>query len=145
MVWAGNAALGNDRTRSVSLGMLTRLAIPGVQLISLQKELRDGDRDMLAAHPEILHLGDALTDFADTAAVMASLDLVISVDTAAAHLAGALGRPVWILQRFAPDFRWLLDREDSPWYPSARLFRQPRFGDWDSVIDQVALALQHGP
>jgi tetratricopeptide (TPR) repeat protein len=141
LVWAGNPTLGNDRTRSVSLQMLTRLAIPGVHLISLQKELRDGDREFLAAHPEIFHLGDELTDFADTAAVMASLDLVISVDTAAAHLAGALGRPVWILQRFAPDFRWLLDREDSPWYPSARLFRQPRFGDWDSVIDQLALAL----
>lgn len=141
LVWAGNPTLGNDRTRSVSLQMLTRLAIPDVQLISLQKELRDGDRELLAAHPEILHLGDELTDFADTAALMASLDLVISVDTAAAHLAGALGRPVWILQRFAPDFRWLLDREDSPWYPSARLFRQPRFGDWDTVIDEVALAL----
>jgi tetratricopeptide (TPR) repeat protein len=144
LVWAGNPTLGNDRTRSVPLQMLTRLAIPGVQLISLQKELRDGDRELLAAHPEILHLGDELTDFADTAALMASLDLVISVDTAAAHLAGALGRPVWILQRFAPDFRWLLDREDSPWYPSARLFRQPRFGDWDSVINRVALALEQG-
>jgi ADP-heptose:LPS heptosyltransferase len=121
--------------------MLTRLAIPGVRLISLQKELRDGDRELLAAHPEILHLGDEFADFADTAAVMASLDLVISVDTAAAHLAGALGRPVWILQRFAPDFRWLTDREDSPWYPSARLFRQPRLADWDSVIAQVVLQL----
>jgi ADP-heptose:LPS heptosyltransferase len=82
-----------------------------------------------------------LNDFADTAALIASLDLVISVDTAVAHLAGALGKPVWILQRHSPDFRWLLDRDDSPWYPSARLFRQPRRGEWHSVIGEIADAL----
>src|SRR5207249_4336721 len=81
------------------------------------------------------------TDFAETAAAMAHLDLVVTVDTAAAHLAGALGRPVWILLPFVPDWRWMLDRADSPWYPSARLFRQRRLGDWDDVIARMAAEL----
>ncbi len=85
-----------------------------------------------------MHFGDDLNDFADTAALIESLDLVISVDTAVAHLAGALGKPVLVLQRYSPDFRWLLDRDDSPWYPSARLFRQPQRGDWSSVIAELA-------
>ena len=82
-----------------------------------------------------------LNDFSDTAAAVAQLDLVISVDTSVAHLAGALGKPVWVLLPFCPDWRWLLERDDSPWYPTARLFRQPRIGDWDSVIAQVGDAL----
>jgi len=83
------------------------------------------------------HVGDRLKDFGETAAVMSLLDLVISSDTAPVHLAGALGRPVWILLRHVPDWRWLLDRDDSPWYPSARLFRQPVAGDWESVVAKV--------
>jgi ADP-heptose:LPS heptosyltransferase len=78
-----------------------------------------------------------LRDFADTAAVISLLDLVVSADTAVVHLAGALGRPVWVLLPYSPDFRWLLERDDSPWYPTARLFRQPRFGDWESVLTRV--------
>ena len=85
----------------------------------------------------MLHVGGELGDFADTAAVISSLDLLISADTSVAHLAGAIGRPVWILIPLAPDFRWLLEREDSPWYPTARLFRQPRLEDWDSVLERV--------
>jgi ADP-heptose:LPS heptosyltransferase len=87
------------------------------------------------------HLGGELEDFDDTAAIVSRLDLVVSVDTSLAHLAGALGKPVWILLPFLPDWRWLLDREDSPWYPTARLFRQQRVGDWKSVIMRVAVAL----
>jgi tetratricopeptide (TPR) repeat protein len=143
LVWAGNPGLAQDRHRSVPLQSLLALAAPGLQLCSLQKELRPGDRELLDAHPEIPHFGDELNDFADTAALIENLDLVISVDTAVAHLAGALGKPVWILQRHSPDFRWLLGRDDSPWYPSARLFRQPKKGDWDSVIQALAEALQH--
>jgi ADP-heptose:LPS heptosyltransferase len=110
----------------------------GVELISLQKELRDSDRETLKAHAEILHFGSQLRDFSDTASLVSLLDVVISVDTAVAHLAGAMGKPVWLLLPFAPDWRWLLDRNDSPWYPATRLFRQSRAGDWDGVIRRVA-------
>ena len=142
LVWAGNPTLTQDRHRSVPLEALLSLAAPGLQFCSLQKDLRPGDRELLSTRPEILHFGDDLDDFADTAALIECLDLVISVDTAVAHLAGALGKPVWILQRYSPDFRWLLEREDSPWYPSARLFRQPQRGDWRSVISAIAEQLQ---
>ena len=89
----------------------------------------------------MLDIGRDFDDFADTAAAVALVDLVISVDTSVAHLAGALGKPVWVLLPFCPDWRWLIERDDSPWYPSARLFRQPRIGDWDAVTAQVAREL----
>jgi len=92
-------------------------------VVSIQRELRDGDADALARLPNVTHVGDALADFDDTAAVLALADLVISVDTSVVHLAGAMGRPVWVLLPFQPDWRWLLDREDSPWYPTARHFQ----------------------
>jgi hypothetical protein len=142
LVWAGNPNLGQDRHRSIPLESLLCISRPGVQFCSLQKELRAGDREILAEHPEVLHFGDELGDFSDTAALIENLDLVISVDTAVAHLAGALGKPVWILHRVSPDFRWLLGREDSPWYPSARLFRQTRSGEWADVVDELSSALQ---
>jgi hypothetical protein len=113
-----------------------------INWLSLQKDLRKGDRECLAGYPSVQQLGQQFDDFGDTAAVIALADLVITVDTAIAHLAGALGRPVWILLQYSPDFRWLLDRDDSPWYPSARLFRQTRTGEWDDVIARVATALQ---
>ncbi len=104
---------------------------------------RTGDDDaILAGLPEVVDLRPQLRDFADTAAVLADLDLVISVDTAVAHLAGAMARPVWIMLPFAPAWRWLLGREDSPWYPTARLFRQDRPGDWSDVIARVRAALR---
>ena len=93
------------------------------------------------AHPLVTDHSAALEDFADTAALIAHMDLVISIDTSVAHLAGALGKPVWIMLPFSPDWRWLRDREDSPWYPTARLFRQTRRGDWDDVVRRVAEAL----
>ncbi len=102
--------------------------------LSLQTELRDADRDTLRGLPNLMHLGDDIRDFADTAAIISLLDVVITVDTAVAHLAGALGKPVVILLPYAADFRWMRDRDDTPWYPTAKLMRQPAFGDWDSVI-----------
>ena len=140
IVWAGRAQHRNDANRSVPLGALAPLlARPGI--VSLQRELREGDADVLARHPGLLRLGEEFGDFADTAAVIAQLDCVISADTSVAHLAGAMGKPVWILIPFVPDFRWMLEREDSPWYPGARLFRQSRPGDWDGVVRRVAQAL----
>jgi len=138
LAWSGNPAHANDRNRSIALSRLAPLwSIEGASFVSVQRELREGDADALAGSARILHLGDELTDFADTAAVLALADLVISVDSAVAHLAGAMGRPVFILLPFSPDWRWILARDDSPWYPTARLFRQPAIGDWASVIARV--------
>jgi ADP-heptose:LPS heptosyltransferase len=109
--------------------------------VSLQKDVRESDRPALEASG-ILDLTAELGDFADTAALIAALDLVVTVDTSVAHLAGALGKPVWLMLPFSPDFRWLLRREDSPWYPSMRLFRQQKPGDWDSVIARISQALE---
>jgi tetratricopeptide (TPR) repeat protein len=143
LCWAGNQDFRADKPRSIGLTpLLPLLGVPGVQFISLQKDLRPGDEDLLRQHPHVVHLGDQLEDFTDTAAVMSLLDLLISSDTAPVHLAGALGRPVWIMLQYSPDWRWLLDREDNPWYPTARLFRQPTASDWDTVVRQVAAALQ---
>ena len=141
--WAGNPNFPHDDERSIGLSPLVPLlSIPGVQFLSLQKDLRDGDEEILRRHPHIIHLGDKLDDFDDTAAVMSLVDLVISSDTAPVHLAGALGRPVWILLKHTADWRWLIDREDNPWYSTARLFRQSKVGDWESVVGQVAAALE---
>jgi tetratricopeptide (TPR) repeat protein len=136
--WAGNPIFPGDKSRSIGLPRLAPLlSVPGVQFISLQKDMRSGDAELLRQHPQVIHLGDRLDDFNETAAVMSLLDLVISSDTAPVHLAGALGRPLWVLLQYVPDWRWLLDRDDSPWYPTARLFRQPAAGDWDSVVASV--------
>jgi ADP-heptose:LPS heptosyltransferase len=99
----------------------------------------------MAGLPNLMHLGDELADFDDTAAVIDSLDLVVTIDTAVAHLAGAMGKPTWILLPHAPEWRWMLDREDTPWYPTARLFRQKRLGDWESVIERVRASLSAWP
>ena len=148
LCWAGNprrdtpAAHAIDRRRSIALAQFAPLAwVTGAIFVSLQKGAAAAQA---AAPPGGLSMHDwtdELADFADTAALIAALDLVITVDTAVAHLAGALGKPVWILNRFDACWRWLADRDDSPWYPSARLWRQPRPGDWDSVIADVARAL----
>jgi tetratricopeptide (TPR) repeat protein len=142
IVWSGRLAHKNDRNRSISLSRLARLANPNVTLVSLQNEVRAKDAEVLAANKQIRHFGSELKDFSDTAALASLMDLVISVDTSVAHLAGALGKPVWILLPFAADWRWLAGREDSPWYPTARLFRQPEMGDWDSVLESVIHGLR---
>jgi hypothetical protein len=120
--------------------MLSRAFSEGIEFVSLQKEVRELDQEILR-QGKLRHFGEELKDFSDTAGLISNIDLVISVDTSVAHLAGALGKPLWVLLPFSPDFRWLLDREDSPWYPTARLFRQPRLNDWDSVIEQVGREL----
>ncbi|MEG3933551.1 tetratricopeptide repeat protein [Microcoleus sp. T3_B1] len=141
IVWAGNPKHRKNKQRSCSLSQfLPLLDVSGVSFYSLQKEVSEADRALLN-QTSIVDLSPHFGDFADTAAAIAKLDLVISVDTAVAHLAGALGKPVWILLAFSPDWRWLLEREDSPWYPSARLFRQHQRGDWEDVFDRVAEAL----
>ncbi len=141
LAWSGGTAYQNDRKRSMPLASFDRLASCRAQFISLQKEVRVSDQPVLDRRVDIAHYGGELSDFAETAALVANLDLVIAVDTAVAHLAGALGKPVWLLLPFNADWRWLLDRDDSPWYPTARLFRQARPGDWDGVIARVAAAL----
>lgn len=142
VVWAGSGRHTNDRNRSLALDRLRPvLATPGIRFFSLQKDLRDGDGHLPTEFPGVAELGSRLTDFTDTAAVVSLLDLVITVDTSVAHLAGALGRPTWVMIPFRPDWRWQLGRNDSPWYPSVRLFRQPRIGDWDAVVAEVRQAL----
>jgi hypothetical protein len=134
-VWSGSSTHKNDANRSIALARLAPLfENPPLPCFSLQTELRKADRDMLRGLPNLVHLGDDIRDFNDTAAIIALLDVVVAVDTAVAHLAGALGKPVVILLPFAADFRWMRDRDDTPWYPTAKLMRQPAFGDWDSVI-----------
>jgi len=148
LVWAGGRRLDAnlaavDRRRSIALDTMSPLGeVSGVTFISLQK----GDPSAQAAHPPagmaLYDFTADLHDFADTAALIDNLDLVISVDTSVVHLAGALGKPVWLLNRFDTCWRWLLDRDDSPWYPQLRQFRQPSPGDWKSVISGVGDALQ---
>jgi tetratricopeptide (TPR) repeat protein len=140
LVCSGARGHGNDRSRSIALAQLAPLRQPEVELHLLQKDLREEDVAALQALG-ILDHRDRLDDFADTAALIACLDLVISVDTSVAHLAGALAAPLWLLLPANPDWRWMLEREDSPWYPTARLFRQSRLGDWDEVIARVAAEL----
>jgi hypothetical protein len=109
--------------------------------------LREGDRDLLRRHPHVMQFGDTIADFADTAALVSLVDLVISSDTSLVHLAGAMGKPVWVLLQYDADWRWLIGRSDSPWYPTARLFRQTEIDDWESVVAQVAeeLAATNSP
>jgi tetratricopeptide (TPR) repeat protein len=137
LAWAGNPAHVNDRNRSIALARLTPLIeTPGVRVISVQRDVPTADRAALA-QPRLLHLGDELTDFEDTAAILALCDRVITVDSAVAHLAGAMGRDTFVLLPFWPDWRWTLTGAASPWYPHARLFRQGADGDWDPVIARV--------
>ncbi len=142
LVWAGSSGHVGDAIRSISLRSLLPLADLDAEFVSLQKEIRGDDATALKERGDIVHFGDELNTFADTAAVIANLDLVISVDTSVAHLAGALAKPVWVLLPFLPDFRWLLNCEDTSWYPTARLFRQQAPGDWSGVISRVAIELE---
>jgi len=140
LVWAGQPQNRTDRWRSVSLRTLGPLAaVTGVTFYSLQGG--DAARQIEEAPFPLVDENAGLRDFADIAALLVNLDLVISVDTAGAHLAGALGRPVWTLLPRSPDWRWLLEREDTPWYPTMRLFRQARIGDWTDVVARIAEAL----
>ncbi len=141
ITWSGNPAHENDRNRSISLESFHSIAVDGCHFFALQPEIRVDDRAALNQWPGLVDLGKELRDFADTAALMEALDLIITVDTSVAHLAGALGKPVWILLPHLPDWRWLLERNDSPWYPTARLFRQERAGDWSTPLAKVQAEL----
>ncbi|MGD0390491.1 MAG: tetratricopeptide repeat-containing glycosyltransferase family protein [Tepidisphaeraceae bacterium] len=142
LAWAGNPTHKNDRNRSIKLARLAALGqMPGARFFSLQKGAAAAETKTPPAGMELVDWTAELKDFADTAALIANLDLVIAVDTAVVHLAGAMGKPVWTLLPYVPAWRWLLERQDSPWYPSMRLFRQPCIGDWDSVITRVVDAL----
>jgi tetratricopeptide (TPR) repeat protein len=137
LVWSGNRAHKNDRNRSIALADLVRYLPEGFQYISLQIDIREADRRTLQSNPHILNFADQIKDFADTAALCECLDLVISVDTSVVHLNAALGLRTWVLLSFVPDWRWLLDRGDSPWYPSVTLYRQDAAADWSSVLERL--------
>ncbi|HIJ63777.1 MAG TPA: tetratricopeptide repeat protein [Rhodospirillaceae bacterium] len=142
LAWSGNPQHVADHRRTVPLSKLLPLIWnSGADWHAVQKDLRPEDRRLVAATPNLTWHGDRLADFQDTAALISALDLVISVDTSVAHLAGALGRPTWLMLPYAPDWRWLEERDDSPWYACFRLFRQARIGDWDEVIAQLAAHL----
>jgi tetratricopeptide (TPR) repeat protein len=142
IVWCGNPAFKEDGRRSLKLAQIEPiLATADVSFVSLNPGIGEHERAAIAGRSNVLHLGSELRDFADTAAVIAQLDLVITSDTSVAHLAGAMGRPVWIMLGFAPDWRFAHDREQSSWYPTARLFRQNAPGDWAGVIERVGLEL----
>jgi tetratricopeptide (TPR) repeat protein len=144
IVWAGNAAHAKDRYRSLPLTYLEPLLrTEGVHFFSLQ--MGPEAAQLAAIQVPVTNLGHMIGDMADTAALIQQLDLVIAVDTSVVHLAGALGKPVWLMLPFSPDWRWRLDREDSPWYPTMRLFRQPKFDDWHSVVKRVCAALRNQP
>ncbi len=142
LVWSGNPDHSNDRNRSLRLAQILRHLPSGCQYISLQKEVRQADLESLQQASNVVHFGQELQDFSDTAALCDLMDLVISVDTSVAHLSGALGKPTWILLPHVPDWRWLLARSDSPWYPSVQLYRQKNRIDWDGVLTQVAQDLR---
>ena len=137
LVWSGSTNHANDHTRSIPLTEMLQFLPRDLQYISLQKHLRPGDDAMLRTQPEIADVAGELHDFTDTAALCQCLDLVITVDTSVAHLNGALGNPTWLLLPFNPDWRWLLKRDDSPWYPTLKLYRQIRPGDWRELLSRV--------
>jgi hypothetical protein len=142
LAWAGSDGHANNHNRSIPLQAFSGIfGVSGLGFVSLQKQASETERNVLGS-AGVIDLADELGDFADTAAVISVLDLVISVDTSVAHVAGAMGQTVWTLLPFAPDFRWQLDRADSPWYPTMRLFRQPQLGDWESVLGQVQSELR---
>jgi hypothetical protein len=139
--WRGSAGHGNDRNRSLALQDVLPLVDESAAWFGIQKGMPDSDRLVLMGVPDLRVFDHEITDFEDTAALIAEMDLIITVDTSLAHLAGSMGRDCWIMLPFNPDWRWLMDRQDSPWYASVRLFRQPRIGDWASVMDEVRAAL----
>lgn len=137
LVWSGSTIHKNDKNRSIPLADFVTYLDPDYQYVSLQKELRDSDKAALEAHGNILHLGEEIDDFEDTAALCELMDVVVSVDTSVAHLSGALGKKTWVLLPFNPDWRWLRDRADSPWYPSVKLYRQQGLGDWSHPLGEI--------
>lgn len=141
LVWAGRPTHHNDANRSMCLADLAPLAIPGVTFLAVQKGPKAAEAETPPPGMSIVPLNGDIDDFEDTAAILSIADLLISVDSSPVHLAGALGRPAWVMLPFVPDWRWLLEREDTPWYPATRLFRQTSHGDWAGVVKRLAEAL----
>jgi hypothetical protein len=141
LVWCGSSTHPSDHSRSIPLRLLTRILDVDATFVSLQRDPRPNDRALLLERSEIVDLTTHLTDFTETAALVACLDLVITVDTSIAHLAGTMGCPTWIMIAHTPDYRWLLNRDDSPWYPSVRLFRQTQAGDYAELLERVRIEL----
>jgi hypothetical protein len=137
LCWAGRPEHFNDANRSMSLATLAPLAQTGATYLSIQKGPKAVEARTPPAGMTLVDLSDGIADFADTAAILTLADLLISIDSSPVHLAGALGRPAWVMLPFAPDWRWLIDRSDSPWYPSLKLFRQSSCGDWNAVVKNI--------
>lgn len=137
LAWSGNASHLNDHNRSMPFSLLKEITSINIQFVSLQTEVRTIDAPLVRETSNLVEFNSELKDFSDTAALLTCMDLVITVDTSVAHLAAAMGKPVWLLLPFNPDWRWLLDRSDSPWYPTVRIFRQPQAGNWKDVISVV--------
>ena len=142
IVWSGNPSHKNDHNRSMALSDLIPFLPSECEIFSLQKEIRDHDREVLTKNPKIRHFGNVLQDFTDTAVLCQLMDLIISVDTSIVHLAGSIGKRTWVLVPYDPDWRWLLERSDSPWYPSAELFRQEEHGNWNSPLRKIKTRLE---
>jgi ADP-heptose:LPS heptosyltransferase len=143
LVWSGNPTHDDDSLRSIDPQLLGDLvSLDGVEFHSLQAPVRPEHQAIVAQWPRWVDRTSGMTHFRATAEYLEGLDLVIAVDTAVAHLAGALGKPVWLLVQDSPDWRWLLNRADSPWYPTLRLFRQSHRGDWSPVLEQVVEELR---
>jgi len=141
LVWSGNPQHKNDSNRSIFLSEILPYLPSQYEYVSLQKEVSEVDSLVLKSNPHILSFVNCLNNFEDTAALINCLDLVISVDTSVAHLSGSLGKKTLVLLPYVPDWRWLLDREDSPWYPSMKLFRQLAMGDWNSALERLKFEL----
>lgn len=142
LVWSGSLIHKNDQNRSISLATFKAIISDKADFYSLQNQYRNNDAKLIHENPKIIDYADELNNFSDTAALCALMDLIITVDTSVAHLSGALGKLTWLLLPFIPDFRWLNDRNDSPWYPSVRLFRQNSFNDWPETLAQLNLELK---
>jgi hypothetical protein len=143
LVWAGRPTHVNDANRSLTLAQLAPLARSGVTFLSIQKGPAASQAEAALAGMPVVSLSDEIADFEDTAAILCIADLLISVDSSPVHLAGALGRPAWVMLPSVPDWRWLIERADTPWYPSVRLFRQTSRGAWGDVVDAMAAELLH--
>ena len=142
LVWSGDPRHQNDKHRSIALAELMAALPLGLNYFSLQSEIRDSDRQALDDCERLVHFGPELKDFSDTAALCAQMDVVVCVDTSVAHLSGALGKPTFLMLPYNPDWRWLLERTDSPWYPTMKLFRQAQLGSWQNALDSVGANLQ---
>ena len=138
LVWSGDPRHQNDKQRSMALSELMAALPPGFEYVSLQSEIRESDSQAFNDNDRLVHFGSELKDFSDTAALCAQMDVVVCVDTSVAHLSGALGKPTFLMLPYNPDWRWLLERTDSPWYPTMQLYRQAQLGNWHSVLQNLS-------